>query len=85
MTLVIDKPYIKDLLSEHTATVVFTKVDGSSRTLRCTLDPSTVPASPIKESTTVKVDNPNLISVWDLENLGWRSFKLDSIISFDVD
>jgi hypothetical protein len=38
----------------------------------------------IKEGAKVKVENPEVLSVWDLENLGWRSFRLDSIISANV-
>jgi hypothetical protein len=26
-----------------------------------------------------KAENPNTISVWDIENNGWRSFRLDSV------
>ena len=27
-------------------------------------------------------NNPNIIPVWDLEKMQWRSFRLDSILQF---
>ena len=27
----------------------------------------------------VKAENPNVMSVWDIEANGWRSFRLDSV------
>jgi len=30
----------------------------------------------------VKSRNDNVLAVWDVENKGWRSFRIDSVISF---
>jgi hypothetical protein len=76
------KEELKEYLQQNSATVVFTKADGSERTLKCTLQESMLPVVEQKESSKVKVSNPNTLSVWDIENKGWRSFRLDSIIHF---
>jgi len=80
----IDKDTLKANLQNGTGTIVFTKTDGSERTMKCTLKSDLLPVVEIKEGAKVKVENPEVLSVWDLENSGWRSFRLDSIISANV-
>lgn len=65
--------------------VTFTKVDGTRRSMRCTLMNDylpeihkTNPAEQEKEKTFHK-ENPDVIAVWDLQNGGWRSFRVDSV------
>jgi hypothetical protein len=74
--------FLRDLLKSGTYSVKFTKVDGSERTLRCTLRSDILPPAPVTEGTKRK-SSPELISVWDTENSGWRSFKISNIISVD--
>lgn len=76
------KEELKEYLLNNNATVVFTKADGSERTLICTLQESVFPAVEQTETKKVKKENPDTLSVWDLENLGWRSFRMDSIKHF---
>lgn len=64
-------------LKRNLMKVVFTKVNGEERTMLCTLHESVLPESTITEST--KKVNPDTISVWDIDNNGWRSFRIDSI------
>lgn len=58
--------------------VTFTKLDGSSRTMRCTLRESVLPQ---KTSTKTKAENLTTLSVWDLEKANWRSFKIANVTS----
>lgn len=80
----INKDTLKANLQNGTGTIVFTKADGSERTMKCTLKSDLLPVVEIKEGAKVKVENPEVLSVWDIENSGWRSFRIDSIISADV-
>ncbi len=64
-------------LKRNLMKVVFTKVNGEERIMNCTLHESVLPESTITEST--KKVNPDTISVWDIDNNGWRSFRIDSI------
>jgi hypothetical protein len=43
MTLIVDKEYIQNILIENIAVVTFTKKDGTSRVMKCTLDPEILP------------------------------------------
>lgn len=79
-----DKENLKQALQQTVGAIVFTKNDGSERTMKCTLQESFLPVSDKKESTTVKKDNPEVLSVWDIEAHGWRSFRIDSILSTDI-
>lgn len=81
---------IKEALKGGVCTVVFTKTDGTERTMRCTLrqdlipqDPSKVTnpslnqAQPTPPKKRVKTDNN--LSVWDVEKKSWRSFNLPTV------
>lgn len=78
-----NKHELKQVLSNGVATVVFTKVDGTERTMKCTLLPEYMPSEVVQGqqllTENAKPENPNTISVWDIESNGWRSFRLDSI------
>jgi hypothetical protein len=82
----IDKYTLKQQLQGNVATVVFTKADGTERTMRCTLVDEYLPdpAEPQLLQENTRAENPNVLSVWDIENGGWRSFRLDSIKSVSV-
>jgi hypothetical protein len=103
MTLIVDKEYIQNILFENIAIVTFTKKDGTSRVMKCTLDPEILPKKlplPVIEesanfleemfkaadpkSNPPRNDNSNVICVWDIENSAWKSFRLDSITSFEI-
>lgn len=68
-------------LHEGETTVTFTKVDGSERIMRCTLNETMLPPAEPTEKTAERKVNPNVVAVWDLDNEGWRSFKVDSVKS----
>lgn len=66
------------------ARVTFVKKDGTERTMECTLDEKIVP--PLEKKTDrVKTVNDEVLPVYDLEAKGWRSFRLDSILTVAFD
>tara|TARA_B100000029_G_scaffold211455_1_gene209319 strand:- start:25 stop:288 length:264 start_codon:yes stop_codon:yes gene_type:complete len=69
-------------LKKNVMRVTFTKVNGDTRVMRCTLHDSVLPEQPI--SGIKKKENQDTLSVWDLDNDGWRSFRLDSIQEYKV-
>ena len=73
----VQKELILRTLQDGVATITFTKVDGTNRVMRCTLHPDYLPV--IVESKTPRKQNPDVISVWDLDVGGWRSFRVDSV------
>ena len=69
---------IKNLLHENVCEIVFTKVDGTDRTMRCTLLEQYLPSSSSNDTSAKKI-NPNIMVVWDLDAGGWRSFRTDRL------
>jgi hypothetical protein len=76
----IDKLDLREILLKHETDIDFTKVDGSERTMKCSLRGDLLPltAESVVKSKSKK-DNPNVIAVFDLEKQEWRSIRLDSI------
>lgn len=73
---------LKDL-QENVCEIFFTKVNGEKRAMRCSLRADILPLSySLTEEVKVKdfhKTNPDVIAVWDLQNSGWRSFRIDSV------
>lgn len=76
------REWITGVLRNGPATVTFTKRDGSTRVMKCTLQEGV--AIPHQHTTDrVKEVNPSVLPVWDIESSAWRSFRLDTITSFE--
>ncbi len=78
------KEQLKNLLRENVLSVVFVKKDGSERVMECTLKPDLLPVQDenTESKDKVRTENPDVIQVYDLENTGWRSFRVDSVLAF---
>lgn len=66
------------------ARVTFTKSDGTERQMKCTLKEEFIQQYE-KKTDRVRKENEDVLSVWDLDNNGWRSFRVDSIKNIDFD
>lgn len=81
-----DKQSIVEQLKQSVMVVEFTKVNGDRRVMTCTLKPDMLPPSkPVTESTETKPENPNTVSVWDVNAKGWRSFRIANIVSIGTE
>jgi hypothetical protein len=73
---------LKDL-KENVCEIFFTKVNGEKRAMRCSLREDLLPASYLQTEEAKVSDfhktNPDVLAVWDLQNNGWRSFRIDSV------
>lgn len=78
-----DRDAILSDLRKYVIEVTFTKVNGENRVMRCTLRPELLPTryreQDITEETKFHADNPDVISAWDIQKGGWRSFRIDSV------
>ena len=78
---------LKDL-RENVCEVFFTKINGEKRAMRCSLRSDILPESYVKTEEVKErkfhAENPDVISVWDLQNGGWRSFRIESVDYFQV-
>ena len=76
-----ERDEIIDLLKRSEVLIKFVKKDGTQREMWCTLKGDVVVPYEKKTDRVATVRDSNQISVWDIENNGWRSFLLDSVIS----
>ena len=89
MKALYDRKELKDLLRESVIRVNFTKADGTVRDLKCTLVYDLIPmeqrpADKMPTRNSSRPENFDTITVFDVENAGWRSFRLDSINFIEV-
>lgn len=71
---------IAAMLQEGVCEVTFTKLDGETRVMPCTLDTSLLPASTVSESKAVQRSfKPLTLSVWCTDQNGWRSFRVANV------
>lgn len=84
-----DQEKYRDELEKDIRIIEFKKKDGTTRKLVGTLNPnlfgvfpegSKILNKPTTEST--RKSNPDVIAVFDVEKEQWRSFRIDSVLSF---
>lgn len=72
--------YLRQILSEDHE-ITFTKVDGTERTMPCTLRTEAMPQREVDEHHKTRPYNPEVLSVWCLDKDEWRSFKVMNVTS----
>lgn len=81
--MALDRDKLLKDLRDYVIEVSFIKVDGTLRNMRCTLDPRHLPPRYLTEDRSQEQEfhqkNPDVISCWDVQNGGWRSFRIDSV------
>lgn len=75
----VDREELRKILKNNILIVEFTKVNGEKRFMKCTLMGEHLPAIEATVKKTPHALNEEVVSVWDLDKAGWRSFRLDSI------
>jgi len=58
--------------------ITFTKVNGDKRVMNCTLMEGILPSNTTENKTDKKV-NEDILSVWDVDANGWRSFRMNAV------
>ncbi len=72
------REWVQGILRTQPITVTFTKADGAVREMLCTLQATVIP-TPLTEGTSKKKPNPDVCSVWDVNQGAWRSFRWDRV------
>jgi len=79
------RDYMVTELKKRECRVIFKKVNGEERDMLCTLQEDIIPDADIKDPFSLKKIrdiNEEVIPVWDTEVESWRSFRVDSVLSF---
>ena len=80
------KMLLKHLKEDEFVMVTFTKKDGSERTMKASLHPKTIASyefKSVQSQNSLNEEDSDEITVWDLENNGWRSFNYESIVKME--
>lgn len=75
-----------DELQNGICEVEFTKVNGETRVMKCTLDPSIIPVATKDDPLTqkkVRAINEEVLPVWDVNKEQWRSFRVENVTRFN--
>jgi hypothetical protein len=82
-----DRNILLEALTKHECTVTFTKVNGETRVMPCTLKEDIIPKPPAdvaSKSTVKRQENQNVVSVWCLDKKEWRSFRVDNVVDLEI-
>ena len=82
-----NKDDLKSKLQSGLVQIKFTKVNGEERTMVCTLNDEIVPPATKEDPLTqkkVRAINEEVQVVYDVEKDGWRSFRWDSLVEYNV-
>jgi hypothetical protein len=71
--------WLKQLLSNGVYEITFTKVNGETRVMPCTLDAVRLPPVTVKENKNIKERKTDTMSVWCVDKNEWRSFKVMNV------
>jgi len=78
---------LKMLLEQNVLVVDFTKLNGDKRVMTCTLREDIKPAATKTDAMSqkkVREVSDAVVSVWDVNAKGWRSFRYDRVNAVDV-
>ena len=70
---------IRLMLHHGVCEITFTKVNGDVRTMPCTLDSALLPPEPLREFHETRLYKPEVLSVWCLDKMEWRSFRVANV------
>ncbi len=78
--------WLKSMLSVTEANITFTKVDGTERVMKCTLEATKLPPVVVKEDAKSRKqsDSTKALRVFDIEKQEWRSFTIKNIKRIDL-
>ena len=81
------KPDLKNLLEQNVVVVDFTKLNGDKRVMTCTLREDMKPRAVKDDAMSqkkVREVSDAVVSVWDVNARGWRSFRYDRINAVNI-
>lgn len=76
-----DRNILLEALTNNICTVTFTKVNGETRVMPCTLKDDIVPKLEHKGT---KKPNDTVVSVWCTDKKEWRSFRVDNVVDLQI-
>lgn len=82
-----EKNEMLSYLQDNICEVTFIKSNGTKRVMKCTLKKELLPVQtgiPEGSNHKTRTISDDVIACYDVENSGWRSFRIDSVENFVV-
>ena len=80
----VDRDMLKNALMHSVVKVRFTKVDGSERTMLCTLSENLIPVGDVPKTNRVYDGESATMRVFNMDLHEWRSFREDNLIDWSI-
>jgi hypothetical protein len=81
--MILTRNELKEMLSQYAFNLTFTKKDGTERTMLATRMLDRIPADKQPKGEGEKAENESVLPVFDLDLGEWRSFRIDSLKTFN--
>jgi hypothetical protein len=75
---------IQDIMWEHQCEVTFTKVNGDTRVMSCTLMKDALPQRDANTLHETRLHDSNCLNVWSLDSCDWRSFRTANVTRIKI-
>lgn len=78
---------LTEMLHKGECQINFTKVNGESREMFCTLNPGLIPVEKMSKASSdkeLKQVNENVLNVWSLDRNDWRSFRVSNVTAAEI-
>ena len=82
-----NREILLEALTKHECTVTFTKVNGETRVMPCTLREDIIPKPPVdiaSKSNVKRHEVQGVVSVWCTDKREWRSFRVDNVLDLQI-
>jgi len=80
-----EKAKLLEALQKGQVTVTFTKIDtGETRIMPCTLNPKVLKANGVETTVNYSSNSMEAFPGWSLDKNAWRSFRLDTVVGWEV-
>lgn len=76
--------HLLNVLGRSVCQVTFTKVNGEQRIMPCTLRSEILPPKALSEHHQTRLYNPEVISVFCVDKLEWRSFRVMNVTDIKI-
>lgn len=78
-----ERQELKEILTNEVKIITFKKDDGTTRVMKCTLQPNVLPKQILTEEHKTRKENKDVLSVWDLDLNEWRAFRFDRVLEIE--
>jgi hypothetical protein len=87
-----NREQLTEMLRNNVCEVTFTKVNGETRTMPCTLSETIIPPAPVHATNTdnsvdfpkTRKVNTNTVSAWCTDKKEWRSFRVANVTNVAI-